>query len=129
MTPHLRLLCAARASERGGATVLALAGVGVLLVLCLGGAAVGSAVVAMHRARAAADLGALAAAGSLAQGSPPGDACAAGLRLVRANAASLSECDPAEDGSVTVTTTVPAGLPFPGVGWTARAAGRAGPAP
>jgi len=115
--------------ERGSATVLMLAAVGVLLLVGVGGLAVSSAVAAMHRARAAADLGALAAAGALARGLPGQEACAAGLRVVRANAASAQACRPAGDGSVTVVATAPAGLRLSGLAWTARAVGRAGPAP
>ena len=62
-----------RRSERGSATVIAAAMVAVLLSVTGGSAYLGSAVVARHRAQAAADLAALAAAAGLAAG--PETAC------------------------------------------------------
>ena len=49
-------------SERGSATLVAVAAIGALLALTVGGFHIGSAVIARHRAQAAADLAALAAA-------------------------------------------------------------------
>ena len=71
-----------RGSERGAATVLAVALSGVLLLL--GSAlAVMAAMVADHRrAQASADLAALGGATALARGH---DACAAAARVAQAN--------------------------------------------
>ncbi|MFN8078922.1 MAG: Rv3654c family TadE-like protein [Kineosporiaceae bacterium] len=94
-----------RRSDRGSGTVLALAiaSVGVALALLVGG--LGLAEIARHRATAAADLAALAAAGA----EPP--SCAVAADLARRNGARLGECLVAPDGSVTVTVGVSIGLP------------------
>lgn len=109
--------------ERGSATVLAAAMLVVLLVICLGGVAVGSAVIARHRAQAAADLGALAAAGRLALGKDA--ACAWAASVTRGMGGSVSSCV-VEDLDVVVSVRIAANLGRWGVG-TARAAARAGP--
>jgi secretion/DNA translocation related TadE-like protein len=103
--------------------VLAAAMLIVLVVISLGGVAVGSAVIARHRAQAAADLGALAAAGRIALG---GDAaCASAASIARRMGATIASC--AVDGlDVVVSAEVAAELGRWGVG-TARAAARAGP--
>ncbi|HJT91410.1 MAG TPA: pilus assembly protein TadG-related protein, partial [Mycobacterium sp.] len=53
-------------AEQGSASLVAAAMVAVLLAVTLGGVYLGSAVIARHRAQAAADLASLAAAGRLA---------------------------------------------------------------
>ncbi|WP_268956845.1 Rv3654c family TadE-like protein [Mycolicibacterium mageritense] len=62
------------ADERGSASVLAAAMIAVVVAFTVGLAYLGAAVIARHQAQAAADLAALAAAGSLAAG--PDAACA-----------------------------------------------------
>jgi secretion/DNA translocation related TadE-like protein len=109
--------------------VVAVAALGVLALVTVGGLALGSAAAAMHRARSASDLGALAAATALSAGVPDHDACAAGARVVGANRAVQSSCRAAPDGSVTVSATVRPALPWPGLAGAARATARAGPAP
>lgn len=111
-------------SDRGSAIPFAVAAIGMLLLV---GATLGvtGAMFARHRtAQAAADLGALAAAGALQQGADP---CGAASGLVAANAADLVSCD-VSGADVVITVSVP------GPGWlgqrgdlTARA--RAGPPP
>ncbi|MET4427977.1 secretion/DNA translocation related TadE-like protein [Mycolicibacterium sp. 624] len=95
----------------------------VLVMISLGGVAVGSAVIARHRAQAAADLAALAAAGRIALG---GDAaCASAASIARRMGAAIASC--AVDGlDVVVSVDVTAELGRLRVG-TARAAARAGP--
>ena len=102
--------------EEGGATVLAAAAVGVVVLLLTAALAVVSVVHDVHRARAAADLAALAAAVPLAAGGAAD--CSEGAWVARANGATLSRCDVRSDGSVEVGVTVPlrvsagwAGLP------------------
>lgn len=76
-------------TERGGATVMALACAGVLLLI---GAALGvvAAIVVTHRtAQSAADLAALAGAGAVASGDP----CARAADVAAANGAVLSTCE------------------------------------
>jgi secretion/DNA translocation related TadE-like protein len=76
-------------TERGSATLFAVAVLGVLLLV---GAALGvvGAMVHAHRvAQSAADLAALAGAQSLARGA---DACSAAATVAEANAATVDSC-------------------------------------
>ena len=96
--------------------------VAVLLSITGGGAYLGSAVVARHRAQAAADLAALAAAARLAAG--PEAACAQAKAVARQMRVSTTGCD-VDDLDVVVTVDVRLAVG----GWaSARAAARAGPA-
>jgi secretion/DNA translocation related TadE-like protein len=95
-----------------------------LLTACL---EIASAVIALHRARAAADLGALAAASELQQGAAPGAACARAEAVVRRNGASQAECLPSGDGAVEVAATTHWGATWPRSG-VATGRARAGPA-
>jgi secretion/DNA translocation related TadE-like protein len=96
--------------------------VAVLLSITGGGAYLGSAVVARHRAQAAADLAALAAAARLAAG--PEAACAQAKAVARQMRVSSTGCD-VDDLDVVVTVDVRLAVG----GWgSARAAARAGPA-
>jgi secretion/DNA translocation related TadE-like protein len=88
---------ASRRDERGAATVLAMAFLGVLVLV---GSALGvvAAMVAAHRqAQSAADLAALAGATAVADGR---DACVSAARIATDNAATLSRCS--VDGRVVV---------------------------
>jgi secretion/DNA translocation related TadE-like protein len=103
--------------------LLAVAMMAVLLALTVGGAYVGSAVIARHLAQASADLAALAAATHLADGS--GAACTHAAAVARAMHTSLTQCA-IEDLDVVVTVDVAVtfgrfGSPM------ARASARAGP--
>ena len=109
--------------ERGSATVLALGLCLALGLLTVAGGALLSAVVASHRARAAADLSALAAAQRWLDGAPADLTCAEARRVAGANGATVRDCVPVAD-SVTVTVMVPAGRLGP-----ALARARAGPVP
>jgi secretion/DNA translocation related TadE-like protein len=96
--------------------------VAVLLSITGGGAYLGSAVVARHRAQAAADLAALAAAARLAAG--PEAACARAKAVAGQMRVSTTGCD-VDDLDVVVTVDVRLAVG----GWgSARAAARAGPA-
>jgi len=72
--------------ERGSVSLLALAAVGLSVVLCLGIARVGGAAVLQARADTAADAAALAGADALALGRGPSSA----LRSARAAASLMS---------------------------------------
>jgi secretion/DNA translocation related TadE-like protein len=111
--------------DRGVATVWAAIGMAVLMVSVLFGLYLGSAVVARHRAAAAADLAALAAATESVLGDGP--ACARAARITSAMGADLTGC--ALDGwDVLVQVRVPIGLPLPAGGPTlATARAAAGP--
>jgi secretion/DNA translocation related TadE-like protein len=118
-----------RAGGESGAMTVALAGViaAVLLVLC-GGMCLAAATVAAHRARAAADLGALAAALVLRRGGGEGEACARGATVAALNAARARDCRAAADGTVVLVTSSPVGLSLPGLDrLEARGQARAGP--
>ncbi len=96
----------------------------VLMALTVGGAVVGSAVIARHRAQAAADLAALSAAGHLTSG--PATACQSAASLAAAMSATMASCT-VEDLDFVVTVEIPVALGRWGV-HLARAAARAGPA-
>jgi len=114
-----------RMAERGSATVVTLAVIVVVLILTVSGLMLASAVLASHRARAAADLAALAAAGALMRAEPPSVACLLAARVAAANQASLERCTTA-GAEVRLSAAVPTGLKGLGV---ATARSRAGPAP
>jgi len=112
--------------ERGSATVWTVALAGVLALVGVAVVLVGAAVVARHRAGAAADLAALAAAGAAVQGDPR--ACAVAGELAAANAATLDSCAVGAGAVVELYVHVPVRLGPLGV-LDARARARAGPAP
>lgn len=93
--------------------------VAVLLCVTGAGAYIGSVLAARHRAQAAADLAALAAAQRLPAG--PDVACARARTVARAMHVADAQCG-VEDLDIVVTVEVP--VAFAGV---ARAAARAGP--
>jgi secretion/DNA translocation related TadE-like protein len=92
------------ADERGSATVLTVGAMGVLIMMLTGALLVVSVVRDVHRARSAADLSALAAAGPLPTGGRPD--CADGSSVAMANGATLTGCDMLADGSVVVRASV-----------------------
>jgi secretion/DNA translocation related TadE-like protein len=95
----------------------------VLLAVAVGGLCLGSAVIARHRAQAAADLAALAAAGRLADGAAA--ACAHASAVAQAMRTAVTRCAVDQlDVVVTVDATVT--LDKMGMG-PARASARAGP--
>lgn len=95
----------------------------VLLAITLAGVYVGSAVIARHRAQAAADLAAVAAAAHLTDGT--GAACSRASALAHAMRTAVTHCVVEDlDVVVTVETSVPLGRIAVG---PARATARAGP--
>ncbi|MFL6085147.1 MAG: Rv3654c family TadE-like protein [Mycobacterium sp.] len=109
-------------AERGSASLVAVAMIAVLVAITIGGVYVGSAVIARHRAQAAADLAALAAAVHLADGT----ACTKASAVARAMRTAVTQCV-VEDLDVIVTVDAPLAVGRMDVG-PARAAARAGPA-
>jgi len=105
--------------------VVMLGVVGAVLVLTVSGLLLASAVLASHRARTAADLSALAAAGSLMLGDPPAVACAAASRVALANHAQVQDC---AVSAAEVRLSVAVRATATGVG-VAVARSRAGPGP
>jgi secretion/DNA translocation related TadE-like protein len=93
----------------------------VLLAITTGGVYVGSAVIARHRAQAAADLAALAAAARLADGADA--ACGQASMVAQAMHTMVTQCV-VDELDVVVTAEAPVAL---GVWGPARAAARAGP--
>ncbi|MFD9616483.1 Rv3654c family TadE-like protein [Streptomyces virginiae] len=104
--------------DRGSATVWAALVATVLGAVFGGVLLLGQAVVARHRAAAAADLAALAAAATWAHG--PETACATALRVARAQGVALGGC--LLRGEVAEVTAEVAVGPF-----TPRVRARAGP--
>lgn len=102
-------------------TVLAAVLIATLVTLTLGGAWLGAAVVARHRAQAAADLAALAAAARLPGG--PAVACRQAQVLAEAMGATLRGCD-VDQLDVVVTVSARVGGRVAG---EAGAIARAGP--
>ena len=113
-----------RARDRGSGTVAVVGVAGVLLAMTVGALLVVSAVVAAHRAQAAADLGALAAAAAMSRGDSSSAACERGATVAARNGAVLASCRAAPDLSVEVVAEVRATTPHAG---TASARSRAGP--
>ncbi|NNG38023.1 flp pilus-assembly TadE/G-like family protein [Flexivirga sp. ID2601S] len=112
-----------RAGDRGSATVLVVAAIGVVIACLLSAMALVSAVLASHRARAAADLSALAGAGVLLDPGDARSACDVAAAVVARNHGRVASCSTHGDElviAVRVPTSWP-GLPDA----TARA--RAGP--
>ena len=95
----------------------------VLLAVAIGGVYVGSAVIARHRAQAAADLAAVAAAGHLVDGTDA--ACSRASGLAHAMSTAVTHCV-VEDLDVVVTVEAAVALGGIGVG-PAHATARAGP--
>ena len=117
-------------AEAGGATVLALASAGVLVLVLVAGLVLAAVVVAAHRASVAADLASLAAAVHLGNGATPSEACGRSEAVAAANGTRLESCLVASDASVTVTTGARAAQVLRG--WddlVVRARARAGPEP
>ncbi|MGO4596665.1 Rv3654c family TadE-like protein [Terrabacter sp. 2RAF25] len=110
------------ARDAGAATLLALSIVAVVLTLATGALMVGSVVIASHRARLAADLGALAGATAAQHRPDASSACAAASRVAQANGAATQTCS-VDGADVELTVAVSASLwPAP-----ATARSRAGP--
>ncbi len=118
--------CRSARQDHGSATVVALAVLGVILVVAGGVFTLVGAVVASHRAHAAADLSALAGAAAIAQGEGEGTGCARAAAVARRNDAAPVSCRAGPDLSVEVVVSVEVGVP--GLG-AAAARARAGPAP
>lgn len=112
-------------ADRGSGTVYVVAMLGVLGALTAGAVLVGKAHVAQQQAATAADLGALAGARALVDGT--GDPCAAAAAIVHRNGAQLTGCV-VEGENLLVSTTVPVGLGSLGL-QNATARARAGPVP
>lgn len=113
--------------ERGSGTVLTVGLMG--LVLALAGAAmvVAGYLVAAHRAKAAADLGALSGAAAVRSGLDP---CVAAARAAEGQRAEVRRCERVGDQIdfvVTVTAQVTVGVRVPGLPRTLAAVGHAGP--
>ncbi|WP_186526238.1 Rv3654c family TadE-like protein [Leekyejoonella antrihumi] len=112
-------------AERGSATVLVVGLIGVLVVCLAGVCALLSAVQASHRARAAADMSALAGAGALLDPAGAGAPCPVAMAYAARNGGRTLRC--AVDGE-TVTVEVAVSSGWPGLG-DATARARAGPSP
>ncbi len=116
--------------EVGSSTVLALGLIAVLLTLTMAALAVLGAVRAVHVARSAADLAALAGAVVHQRTPDASAACAEAGRIARRHDAEVVSCEVGAGGQVTVTTSVAIRHRLAGVGPDhAEGRARAGPAP
>lgn len=97
--------------------------IGAVFVLTISGLVLASAVLASHRARAAADLAALAAASVLMRDGPTSSVCAAAAQVAVVNHARMQRCI-ASAVDVRLSVVVAAGVKGVGV---ATARSRAGP--
>lgn len=109
--------------ERGSATLLAAAMIATVIAFAAGGAYLGAAVTARHRAQATADLAAVGAAGAVVSG--PAAACAEADRIAVRMRAVLGDCR-IVGLDVVLDVSVPVRLGRWGIG-PARATARAGP--
>ncbi|MFC6704213.1 Rv3654c family TadE-like protein [Flexivirga alba] len=110
--------------EQGSATVLGVMAIGVVMLCLTGALALLSAVQASHRARAAADLAALAGAQVLV-GADVRSPCEVAAEVAARNGGSLVECSIVGDD---LTVSVATKASWPGFG-PAQARARAGPDP
>ncbi|WP_350223211.1 Rv3654c family TadE-like protein [Mycolicibacterium porcinum] len=109
--------------DRGSATLVAAAMIALVITFAGGGAYLGAAVTARHRAQAAADLAALGAAGAVVSG--PDTACRRAADIAARMRSVLGDCR--IDGlDVVLEVAVPVSLGRWGIG-PARATARAGP--
>jgi secretion/DNA translocation related TadE-like protein len=110
--------------DAGSATLWVVIAMAVVVTVAMGCAAVGTVVVARHRAATAADAAALAAAGDVVAG--PAAACAAAAGVARVDGAQLTRCGLDGAGAqVEVRLPLPGGLSRFG---SAVGQARAGPA-
>lgn len=116
-----------RREERGAATVITIAFLGLLVLVGAALSVVGAMVAAHREAQSAADLAALAGASTLADGGADGgDPCAAAATVASANGAVLVDCVVVDlDVRTTVVVTGPRWLGQTG---DLAAEARAGPA-
>ncbi|MEO6020561.1 MAG: Rv3654c family TadE-like protein [Knoellia sp.] len=122
---HARGPVLVHVQERGSGTVLAVAAIGVLLVLATAGLHLGAAATAAHRARTTADLSALAGATALQEGW--GAPCARAAEVAGRNHAQLIACTLGVGESVTVRVSTALPTHWLAVPDRAVASARAGP--
>lgn len=117
---------AAAGADRGNATVLTAIGGAALLAVLIIALHIAGAVIARHRAEAAADLAALAGAVALqsAAGSAAGAACQQAGRIAAANGGSLRSCEVSGLDLLVVVSVRNAAVPAMG---QAEGRARAGP--
>ena len=114
-------------TERGSGTMLMIGVMIVITVLALTGTFVAAYAVAVHRARAAADLAALSGAVAWSGGA---DACAAARTIAQANGTTLESCDRVGDRlDFVITVRVDRQVPpmMPGLPGEVSARAHAGP--
>lgn len=112
--------------EQGSGTVLTVILLGAMVILLPAVLALASAYQANQRARAAADLGAIAAVSAFVRGVDANASCAAAARVVAANRAEPIGCALTPEGRALVSTQVRVDLPIVGAR-TAAGSSRAGP--
>ncbi|GAA5127934.1 Rv3654c family TadE-like protein [Pseudonocardia adelaidensis] len=116
---------AQRPPDRGSATVWAAFGIAVIMTVFVVGLHLGAAVIARHRAEAAADLAALAAAGLAVEGAQA--ACRRAGEVAGAMGGTVTSCRLAGWDAL-LEVRVPISVALPGID-TATGRARAGPVP
>ncbi|HEV2927931.1 MAG TPA: Rv3654c family TadE-like protein [Propionibacteriaceae bacterium] len=112
--------------ERGSATVLMAAIMGVVVTLGAAAMVIAGYLVGHHRARSAADLAALSGAAAYSRGD---DACDQARRIAPPNRAEVTSCARTGDDIdfvITVRTTVPVRSRLPGLPRSVEAEAHAG---
>lgn len=112
--------------ESGSGTVLTVILVGAMVILLPAVLALYSAYASTQRARAAADLGAIAAVSAFFDGQDAATACQRAAAIMADNRASPAGCFITPEGQALVSTRVSVRLPIVGER-TARGTARAGP--
>ncbi|HRW00660.1 MAG: hypothetical protein KDB39_18010 [Austwickia sp.] len=115
-----------RHHEAGSGTILTIVLVAAMIILLPATLGLVTAVQAKQRARAAADLGAIAAVSNFMAGLDAATSCRRAAGFVTANAAQPTGCYITPEGTATVTARVTARLPVVGMRTTTTSA-RAGP--
>lgn len=101
----------ADAEDRGSGTVVAVGLIGLVASLLVVAVLLAAAVLAVHRARGAADLAAIGAARTVLLGGDQGRACREAAALVEANNADMESCSVrGDDVSVEASVPLPAAL-------------------
>ena len=102
-------------TQRGSGTVLVIGVLAVAMLISLAGVCIAGYLVTAHRAKAAADLAALAGARAQVQGT---DVCGAVRANAQANGAQVDDCDLVGDDQdfvVRVRTKITVDAPVPGL--------------
>ncbi|GAA2165241.1 secretion/DNA translocation related TadE-like protein [Humibacillus xanthopallidus] len=117
----------AAARDRGSASVIVIAVIGVIVVLSAGALMLAGAVRASHQARLGADLAAIAGAQHLRDGASAAEACAVVARMATMNGTALQACS--VSGTAVSVTVVARSSSWPEPAIARARAGQQSPVP